>query len=467
MNKFISILGLALLFLCCCCYSEKQRLEEQRLESCRLEEQRLELQKKEVELQKRENQVVESELNLSRALSRRNSFDEDCRSKEEVGVNALERLAQDCRNLPPEELGMSKKAYDSSGHASDMQGLLGPFYFSESEYAIAYGGALSRFTNKPNIYCDFYKKFVAHLVKSSDNKKQTYVWRSTVAIYSHEGIALVDEIAKRAEQCGTNQIFLINTGGHGGEYDRSNPHNNPNLGDISFTKNEREMIEDLPYKVALKDVDKYHAPIVTSSAQHVIMLWCHSIKNTPITEDRERMILTPTYKKISLNRTKPQSIASENFFGPEDWAEYFGDVGNAPKLPADMEQILNAPCPYYQDAKKMGVAKMEKIDMNKPMFSNHTCQFWIDKVNQNTDLKVRDTHLLTLIPKTVNGKPLTLNIFVNLLRNKYIRIASGPGIRWKFYDHGDTPVKESHWVLMTKCVMPESVCKTFAKQKKM
>src|ERR1700733_14909271 len=59
-------------------------------------------------------------------------------------------------------------------------------------------------------------------------------------------------------------------------------------------------------------------------------------------------------------------------FGKAQCEKYFGDVGIEPPLPPDIEQILDASCP-----------------------------FWPGK-------KVKETHLLTLIPQTVNGQSLTL-----------------------------------------------------------
>jgi len=55
-------------------------------------------------------------------------------------------------------------------------------------------------------------------------------------------------------------------------------------------------------------------------------------------------------------------------FGAADWKKYFGDVGVEPPLPANIDAILNGPCPI-----------------------------WSGK-------KVKETHLLMLVPSTVNGK---------------------------------------------------------------
>ena len=67
-------------------------------------------------------------------------------------------------------------------------------------------------------------------------------------------------------------------------------------------------------------------------------------------------------------------------FGADMWAHYFGDVGVEPPLPSNIDEILKSPCP-----------------------------FWPDKT-------IGQTHLLTLIPETVEGKPFTLNLLNELVQ---------------------------------------------------
>ncbi len=68
-------------------------------------------------------------------------------------------------------------------------------------------------------------------------------------------------------------------------------------------------------------------------------------------------------------------------FGKALWAQYFGDIGVEPPLPPHINAILQSPCPY-----------------------------WSGK-------KVEETHLLVLIPQTVNGKPLTLRSLGELVKS--------------------------------------------------
>ena len=67
-------------------------------------------------------------------------------------------------------------------------------------------------------------------------------------------------------------------------------------------------------------------------------------------------------------------------FGKADWEKYFGEVGIEPPLPPNIHDILESSCP-----------------------------FWPAK-------KVKETHLLVLIPQTVNGKALTLDYLEQLIQ---------------------------------------------------
>ena len=108
-------------------------------------------------------------------------------------------------------------------------------------------------------------------------------------------------------------------------------------------------------------------------------------------------------------------------FGAEQWKKYFGDVGQEPPLPANIHEILNSPCPFIQGKKK------------------------------------EETHLLVLIPATLNGQPLTLKRLGALMKARDSKLKEG-GYRY-FNDNGnhiDTPFETSHWVLMTKDVIEGS-----------
>ena len=134
---------------------------------------------------------------------------------------------------------------------------------------------------------------------------------------------------------------------------------------------------------------------------------------------------------VELNTTKSPFLGKITgiAFGKKAWEKYFGDVGEEPPLPEDIIEILN-----------------------------DLCTFWPDK-------EVRDTHLLMLVPEIVNGRPYTLNYLEELIRKPKTGYATK-------YRHYASKVKEelgeksypSHWVLMTRDVVPKSRNKSYLEQ---
>jgi hypothetical protein len=119
--------------------------------------------------------------------------------------------------------------------------------------------------------------------------------------------------------------------------------------------------------------------------------------------------------------------------GEVEWKHYFGEVGPAPDLPGDIDDVLDSACP-----------------------------FWPDR-------KVWDTHLLALIPATVDGKPFTLNLLGELIKSPK---SGGHTTKYRWYG---SDVKEqfgaafpaaSYWLLMTRDVLPGSRRKTYVVQQK-
>ena len=119
-------------------------------------------------------------------------------------------------------------------------------------------------------------------------------------------------------------------------------------------------------------------------------------------------------------------------FGREKWGKYFGDVGEEPPLPQDIEKILSSSCP-----------------------------FWPSK-------KVSETHLLVLIPETVNGKSHTINSLGEIIKNP----KTGHSSQYRIYnpyvknEQGEKSFP-SHWVLLTKNVIPNSRNKSYSEQKEL
>ena len=120
-------------------------------------------------------------------------------------------------------------------------------------------------------------------------------------------------------------------------------------------------------------------------------------------------------------------------FGEIEWGRQFGSVGEAPPLPDNIEEILDGPCPFFK-------AK-----------------------------KVFETHLLALIPAAINEEPLTLDNLEGLIAKP----RRGNPTKYEYYEsstkkaHGSTAPDKTHWVLMTKDVIPGSRAKTYAQQKKL
>ena len=120
--------------------------------------------------------------------------------------------------------------------------------------------------------------------------------------------------------------------------------------------------------------------------------------------------------------------------GEAEWTTHLGAVEKIP-LPTQMLSILSGPCP---------------ITPNK---------------------KVGETHILVLIPEKVNGQPLTLNSLGSLVKSKGHFPGTEAGYAY-MYDaiatkHGNKPAGGSHYVLMTKDVLPGSRSKSYEDQQAM
>jgi len=145
-------------------------------------------------------------------------------------------------------------------------------------------------------------------------------------------------------------------------------------------------------------------------------------------EEKIRAIEAQQAQKVAeLQSTALPRIA----FGKAEWERYFGEVGEQPPLPADIGEILSGPCPYWEGR------------------------------------RVEDTHMLVLIPETVNGAPLTLNSLKELIQRP---LEGGHNTDYRCYEDniknelGDQGASHSYWALMTKDVLPNSRNKTFSEQ---
>jgi len=105
-------------------------------------------------------------------------------------------------------------------------------------------------------------------------------------------------------------------------------------------------------------------------------------------------------------------------FGKKKWETYFGDIGEEPPLPKNIDTILDSTCPIWKDK------------------------------------KVRETHMLVLIPTSVNKKPLTLHSLGELVKSPKEGNVTGYKYIGKYYGNKTAP--KSYWVLMTREILPGS-----------
>jgi hypothetical protein len=89
------------------------------------------------------------------------------------------------------------------------------------------------------------------------------------------------------------------------------------------------------------------------------------------------------------------------------------------------------------------------------------CPFWPDK-------KVKDTHLLVLVPAKVDGQPFTLDLLEKLIKHPK---GGGHATAYDYYDSdtkkqfGTQSPPASYWVLMTRDVLDGSRNKKYKDQK--
>ena len=122
------------------------------------------------------------------------------------------------------------------------------------------------------------------------------------------------------------------------------------------------------------------------------------------------------YKILADDETLWKALPTpETAFNKENWNIYFGKV-TEPSLPKNIELILASSCPFYPGK------------------------------------KIEETHRLLLIPGSVDGKPLTLNLLIDLFKTPKI----GYPFRYRYIwskileNYGQQELPNSYWVLMTK-----------------
>ena len=136
------------------------------------------------------------------------------------------------------------------------------------------------------------------------------------------------------------------------------------------------------------------------------------------------------FKAHVFGKRASRNFSIEGVFGKKEWETYFGTVGKVPPLPKGILKILSGPCPF------------------------------------DGTRKVKETHILALVPKTVNGRPLSLNELERVVKNP----KQGHRCQYRYREyaffaaHGDVKIEESYWVLMKKTVLEGTRNQTFEQQ---
>jgi hypothetical protein len=151
------------------------------------------------------------------------------------------------------------------------------------------------------------------------------------------------------------------------------------------------------------------------------------LENAPETQRIMRELewlktVTPTDFCEEMDRRHlPRELLGKNFLGAEAWRKQGIDVGVEPPLPSTItEELLNSDCPLHPRE------------------------------------QIKDTHLLVLVPKTVNGEPYTAVKLDELCATrkgsggKLIYDGAAWARAWKEKDWARTAQVQSEWVLIPK-----------------
>jgi hypothetical protein len=202
-----------------------------------------------------------------------------------------------------------------------------------------------------------------------------------------------------------------------------------------YLMNEEVMIGNQigKHKVHQVDTDEFDYTNNEDTAASGSAIWISRWKTAMVVGLK---VLGKDQQSTGMRITKPklEMIAckmAENFdtlsFGKAEWGTYFGDVGIEPPLPLNIDEILNSPCP-----------------------------FWPGK-------KVCETHLLVLVPQTVNSQSLTLKSLGEFVQKPL----QGPATKYSYFhlgEYSDPLAPPSHWVLLTRDVIEGSRNKSYKEQ---
>jgi len=152
----------------------------------------------------------------------------------------------------------------------------------------------------------------------------------------------------------------------------------------------------------------------------------------------------PILHRVESQRIKIcQELMGGNFVGQEEWDEVYPgmDIGEVPPLP---EYITE------------GLLNSESVMQG-------------EKWGYGAQTRIKDTHVLTLIPESLDEVPLTINSFHNELKEAQ-STENKDRLLWELDWHAGDPVcnerKRSHWMLLSKSVLPNTLNKTYEDQLK-
>jgi hypothetical protein len=116
-------------------------------------------------------------------------------------------------------------------------------------------------------------------------------------------------------------------------------------------------------------------------------------------------------------------------FGAAKWAQYFGDVGDEPPLPPNIDRIMAAPCPYWEGK------------------------------------TVAETHTLMLMPSEVDGQPFTLNVLSKMMTDpkdgdRKLTLHQKESY-FVFSQLAQESIKQCFWGLITKSPIPKTAGKNY------
>ena len=173
--------------------------------------------------------------------------------------------------------------------------------------------------------------------------------------------------------------------------------------------------------------------IKAPNLKHLDLSCNRTLENIKLDTPKLEKLIAVEYFIDRLKSQVPQSCKITEIewkFGAKKWEKYIGDVGEEPPLPEKLEKLLKSPCPYWKGK------------------------------------QIKDTHMLTLIPATVNGKELTLERLGEFVKTPK---AGHAGHYNDWYPGGNEKAKADrpYWALMTKDVIPKTRDKSYGEQRKL